>query len=60
MRWFKKALPKTAEAMREEEEKRTAKAVESARRKADGDEVMNFMCRHAVGDKVTRPPNCRQ
>ena len=60
MRWLKKALPKTAEAMREEEEKRTAKAVESARRKADGDEVMNFMCRHAVGDKVTRPPNCRQ
>ena len=49
-----------AEAMREEEEKRTAKAVESARRKADGDEVMKFMCRHAVGDKVARPPNCRQ
>ena len=60
MRWLKKALPKTAEAMKEEEKKKTEQAVESARRKAEDDEVMKFLCRHAVGDEVTRPPCARQ
>jgi hypothetical protein len=52
----KKVLPKTAEAVEEKEKKKMETAMESARRKADDDEVMKFMCRHAVGDKVTRPP----
>ena len=33
------------------------RSAQSGRRR---DEVMKFMCRHAVGDKVARPPNCRQ
>ena len=60
MRWLRKALPKTAEAVEEEEKKKTEMAMESARHEADDDEVMKFMCRHAVGDKVTRPPCARQ
>ena len=60
MRWLKKALPKTAEAVEEEEEKKREMATETARRKAEDADVMKFLCRHAVGDEVTRPPCARQ
>ena len=62
MRWLRKALPKTAEAVEEEEEKKREMAIETraARRKAEDDDVMQFLCRHAVGDEVTRPPCARQ
>ena len=50
MRWLKKALTKTAEAVEEEKKKKTEMAIESARRKAEDDVVVKFMCRHAVGD----------
>ena len=53
MRWLRKALPKTAEAVEEEEEKKRDAAIETARRKAEDGDVMQFLCRHAVGDEVT-------
>jgi hypothetical protein len=59
-RWLKKALPKTAEAVEEEEEKKREMATETARRKAEDADVMKFLCRHPVGDEVTRPHCARQ
>ena len=47
---------KSTRELEEEARKKNLVAAEVARREAAAAEVIGFMCRHAVGDKVTRPP----
>ena len=47
---------KSARELEEEARKKNLVAAEVARRWAAAAEVIDFMCRHAVDDKVARPP----
>ena len=58
-RWLNLRAPKTSTDLEKDAAKRNKKkdaADEACRREAADDEKIKFMCRHAVGDEVTRPP----
>jgi hypothetical protein len=58
-RWLQLRPPKTQRELEEEAIKRKKKkdaADEACRLQAAADEKIQFMCRHDVGDEVSRPP----
>ena len=63
IRWLQPRPPKTSRELEEDAAKRKKKldaADEACRLEAAEDKKIEFMCRHAVGDKVARPPCARQ